>query len=124
MMILRMTQRFWLLLVLLLLLLAFVPRFSNAQSIGLESRISRLEAEIFQLRSRLSNLESQVSRVNQPSRTPASTPTPAPQIPSPNRTTVPPSPEMFDRLATLVIELKERVQTLETQVAALEAEQN
>jgi len=119
-MILRMTQRFWLLFLLLLLLLVFVPRFSNAQSIGLESRISRLEAEIFQLRSRLSNIESQVSRVNQPSRTPSSTPTP--QIPSPRQTKIPPSPEMFDRLATLVIELKERVQTLEDKVAELEAQ--
>jgi len=120
MIILRMTQRFWLLWLLLLLLLVFVPRFSNAQSIGLESRISRLEAEIFQLRSRLSNLESQVSRVNQPSRTPSSTPTP--QIPSPRQSKIPPSPEMFDRLATLVIELKERVQTLEDKVAELEAQ--
>jgi len=120
MMILRMTQRFWLLFLLLLLLFAFVPRFTNAQSIGLESRISRLEAEIFQLRSRLSNLESQVSRSNPPSRTPSSTPTP--QIPSPRQTKIPPSPEMFDRLATLVIELKERVQTLEDKVADLEAQ--
>lgn len=34
----------------LLLVLGFVliPRFSNAQSIGLESRLSRLEAEVFQ----------------------------------------------------------------------------
>ncbi|MFB6276595.1 MAG: hypothetical protein ABEI32_10695 [Halothece sp.] len=119
MMILRITPRFWLLCLLLILLLALVPRFSNAQGIGLESRMSQLESEIFQLRSRLSNLESQISRANPPSRQPSQ----RPDIPSPSprRQTIPPSDEMFDRLATLVIELKERVQTLEKKVAKLEA---
>ena len=118
MMILRIAQRFWLLCLLLLLLFTFIPRFSNAQSIGLESRISRLETELFQVRSRLSNLESQISRVERPAPTPS--PTRSPQRSSPRQPTISPSPEMFDRLATLVIELKERIQTLETKVAALE----
>jgi len=104
-------------LVCLLLVLGFVliPRFSNAQSIGLESRLSRLEAEVFQLRSRLSNLESQISRVDRSA--------PSPSLPSLRQQTINPSSEMFDRLATLVIELKERVQTLEAKVFQLEENQ-
>lgn len=115
-------RRFWFLCFLLLALSVLIPRLSQAQSIGLESRISRLEGEIFQLKSRLSNLESQVSRVDQPPRTPS--PNRSPPIPSPRQQTIPPSEEMFDRLATLAIELKERVQTLEKKVAALEAQDN
>lgn len=116
-----MRQRFWLLCLLFLLLgFTIIPRLSQAQSIGLDSRISRLEAEIFQLRSRLSNLESQRSPVDRS----ASNPPPSPTIPSSPRQTTPPSPAMFDRLATLTIELKERVQTLEQKVAALEKKQN
>ncbi|PSO50361.1 MAG: hypothetical protein BRC33_03440 [Cyanobacteria bacterium SW_9_44_58] len=92
-----MTPHFWLLCLLLILLLALVPHFSNAQTIGLESHISQLE--------------SQLSRTDPPSHRPSQ----APEIPSPSprQPMIPPSDEMFDRLATLVIELKERVQTLE-----------
>ena len=116
-MILRITQRFWLIALLFLLLFAFLPQISNAQNARLESQISRLESDIFQIRSRLSNLESQISRVDRSSRTPS----PTPQLPSPDqRTSIPPSDAMFDRLATLVIELKERIQVLEKKVAALE----
>ena len=97
----------------LVLALVLIPRLSNAQSIGLESRLSRLESEVFQVRSRLSNLESQISRVDRA----------APSLPSPRQQTINPSSEMFDRLATLVIELKERIQNLEAKVSQLEENQ-
>ncbi|NJR40674.1 MAG: hypothetical protein HC781_19895 [Leptolyngbyaceae cyanobacterium CSU_1_4] len=82
----------------------------------LESRISRIELENTTLRSRISQLESQVSRLSSgagvefspavPDRSPAAT---SPLADDPT----------FKRLATLVIELKERVVEVENQVAAI-----
>jgi len=90
-------------------------------SVSLESRLSRVESDNFQLRSLLTNIESQLTTLRGQS---------SPQIPIPIRPSAPPVPPrtnrqitssdpMFDRLATLVIELKQRVQALEVQVAQL-----
>ncbi|HBB34927.1 MAG TPA: hypothetical protein DDZ80_06815 [Cyanobacteria bacterium UBA8803] len=98
-----------------------LPRLTLAQSSAvLESRISRLESENFQLRSQISRIESQLSALSGRS---------LPQSPTPNQPAPPVTPRtsrqalssdpMFDRLATLVIELKERIQVLEQQVAEL-----
>lgn len=117
-------KRIWIICLALALTFVFLPRLSLAQSTArLDARISRLEAENFQLRARLNRLESQISRVSRQT---------SPQVTPPRRTeTAPPvSPSpgplsddpMFERLATLVIELKERIQTLEQQVAELQAE--
>lgn len=99
------------------------PLLASVSTARLESRISRVEAQNFQLRSRLNRLESQLARA---SRSPSSPGTPrrAPEIdlpspPPPLGTPISDDP-MFDRLATLVIELKERIQTLEKQVAELQ----
>ncbi len=83
----------------------------------LESRLSRIELENATLRSRISQLESQVSRLNSnagidfspslPNDRPASAASPLADDPT------------FKRLATLVIELKERVVAVEKQVAAI-----
>lgn len=110
----------------LALILGFVllPRLTLAQAPGLlESRMARIEAENFQLRSQVSRIESQLAQL---SGRPLSSPqkpspnSPAPQISSrTNRRQVSSSDPMFERLATLVIELKERVQSLESQVAEL-----
>ena len=93
-----------------------------AQSSGaLESRLSRVESDNFQLRSQISNLETQIAALKGQS---------APQTPIPITSISPPVPPranrqitsadpMFDRLATLVVELKQRVQALEAQVAQL-----
>lgn len=89
-------------------------------SSALESRVSRLESDNFQVRSQLSRLESQLGQLS--GRSPSQTPTPsrsAPQVPPRATRQVSSSDPMFDRLATLVIELKERVQALEAQVAQL-----
>jgi cell division protein FtsB len=88
---------------------------------GLESRLSRLEADNFQMRSQISRLESQLYTLggrSLPPQTPSSN-RPAPSVPPRANRQVSSSDPMFDRLATLVIELKERVQALEAQVAEL-----
>lgn len=86
----------------------------QAQSLGgLDSRIGRLEAENSALRSRVSRLEAQLSGGGGRGRT---TPAP-PQARQPVRSSDP----MFDRLATLAIEQKERMDRLEARLAAIEA---
>ena len=90
-------------------------------SAALESRISRVESDNFQLRSQLSNLESQISAIKgqSSSQTPIPiTPQAPPVVPRTNRQVTSSDP-MFERLATLVIELKQRVQALENQVPQL-----
>lgn len=83
----------------------------------LSSRISRLESENNALRSRLSHLESQVSRVSADIGLDYTDSSQgeilAPEAPRS-------SDPMFDRLATLAIELKERIVALEEQVADLQ----
>ncbi|NJN86226.1 MAG: hypothetical protein HC881_07820 [Leptolyngbyaceae cyanobacterium SL_7_1] len=76
---------------------------------SVSTRISRLESENSMLRSRLSRLESDVARLGRGAGVDLS---PAP-LPAPAGTTAEPT---FDRLATLVIELRERIVALEQQV--------
>ena len=109
----------------LILVLAILPSRIKAQGLSnLESRISTVEADNFQLRSRLDRIESQLARLTNRSLSSRSELNrPAPLIPSRlNRQRVSADP-MFDRLATLVIELKERVNALEAQVAELKRQQ-
>lgn len=100
-------------LIFLTILAVFIvsSRQTVAQSSLLDSRVSRLEADIFQLRSQINQLQAQSGRNNPIPNRPATT---TPRIN--NRRS---SDPMFDRLATLVIELKERIQVLEAQVAQL-----
>ena len=102
----------------------FSSRTLAQSSAGLESRLSRLEAENFQMRSQISTLEAQISalRGQSPSQTPSSIRPVAPSVPSRANRQVSSSDPMFDRLATLVIELKERVKALEAQVAELKGQ--
>ncbi|MFE1747431.1 hypothetical protein [Coleofasciculus sp. H7-2] len=95
--------------------IALVPKQTLAQETSyLESRISRLEAETYQLRSQINQLQSQVLGLNQSTSQRTGSTKPAPPIaPRANR---PASADpMFDRLATLVIELKQRINKLEAQ---------
>ncbi len=105
-----------------MLLLAVLPSCTAAQAYPdmLESRVSRLEADNYQLQSRINQLESQISGLSQlPSRNSGSI-RQAPQVsPRLGRGALSGDP-MFDRLATLVIELKERVYKLEAQVVQLQ----
>jgi uncharacterized protein YceH (UPF0502 family) len=116
-----MVKRIGVLCLALILGFAILPRLTLAQSsAGLESRISRLEADNFQMRSQIGRLESLLTA--QSGRAVVQSPTPnrpAPQLPPRQNRQVSSSDPMFDRLATLVIELKERIQALEAQVAEL-----
>lgn len=121
-----MVNKFYILCLALILGLVISHDRVMAQStIGLESRLSRLEAENLQLRSQLSTIQSQLYQLNGRSPSPGTTPIrPAPPTvgtPAPRRPGNQPlsSDPMFQRLANLAIELKERVQALEAQVAQL-----
>ncbi len=83
---------------------------------SLQSRVSRLESDNYRLRSRLNRLESQLKRGSLSSSLDNQEP-----IGLPSSSSAPSiEKQMFDRLATLVIELKERVKDLELRVDALE----
>ena len=98
---------------LILVVVIMAPLTLAQETSYLESRISRLEAENYQMRSLITQLDAQVDALQQSGASRRS-----PTVPSITRTT-PSSDPMFDRLATLVVELKQRVQALETQVAQL-----
>lgn len=114
-----MVRKIELLCLVLILEIALVPKQTLAQgSSYLESRISRLESETYQLRSQINQLQSQVLGVNQSTQRTGSTKPAPPIAPRGNR---PASADpMFDRLATLAIELKQRINKLEAQVAELQ----
>jgi BMFP domain-containing protein YqiC len=95
-------------------------------SLDMSARISRLESEFFMVRSQINSLESQVSRLNNRLDFAQIRQSPEPAIvPLPQRETVEsPNKQQFDRLATLLIELKEQINTLETRFSQLEAQFN
>ncbi len=90
----------------------FLPEKASAQ---LDARLSRLESEVTLLRSSISRLETSLSRVDR-GNIPALPTTPRSDRPPTYRSDDP----MFDRLATLAIELRERIDNLEGRVSALE----
>ncbi|NJL46982.1 MAG: DUF342 domain-containing protein [Leptolyngbyaceae cyanobacterium SM2_5_2] len=101
--------------VLLGLLLWFgLGSYGAAQSEArLESRLNRLESELGRLRSQMSRVEHQLAIPNRPAAPPQPLPSPALLEPS--------LEEQFNNLATLAIELKQRVQQLEGRVEQLES---
>jgi uncharacterized protein YceH (UPF0502 family) len=98
----------------LILLLVFAAQpFVVAQSSNLEARIARLETENLQMRIRIDRLES-MSGVSRPSA--RNSPLPA-ESSAPSQLSS--TDSKFERLATLVIELKERVNALEKRFTQL-----
>ncbi len=94
-------------------------------SSDLGPRVSRLESEILNLRTQIYRLESQISSA---SRSSPQRSAPPPRAAAPEEEPrlyrpISPTDPMFDRLATLVIELKQQVSQLENRVSALEAAQ-
>ena len=83
---------------------------------GVDSRVSRLEAEIMSLRGQVNQLQSQVARLSNSGGSAPRIEAPEPQYSPPNSI----SKSMFDRLATLVIELKERMDSIDQRVRVLE----
>jgi len=103
-------------LALVLVLIIWGGLFSNtASSQQVESRLNNLQADFNRVESRLNQIESQLYQNR--------------QAPSTRTTLTPRQPtgrgnerdKMFDRLATLVVELKQQVNTLEKRIAKLEA---
>ncbi|MBW4515675.1 MAG: hypothetical protein KME11_10665 [Timaviella obliquedivisa GSE-PSE-MK23-08B] len=100
-----------------ILFLWFSWHVTPAQSTTqVESRISRIELENTNLRSRISQLESQVSRLSSGAGVDFS-----PTVPDRLSSAASPLADdpTFKRLATLVIELKERVVAVENRVAPI-----
>lgn len=112
-------KRFWLVVsVLVLGILLWGGILQNSvSSEQYDSRVSNLEADLNRLETRVLRIE---SLLNQNRRVPPASTAQTPSSRSPK--TVPPQERisMFDRLATLVVELKQQVNALEGRVAKLE----
>ena len=119
-----MVKKTWLFCLALILLFTVLSRWAVAQSsFGLESRLSRLEGDNLLLRSQLSRLESQVyqfsNRPDSSQRNQANTPPPPLVPPRLDRRASTRDP-IVDRLATLLVELRQRINKLEARIAAVE----
>lgn len=100
----------------LCLLLILTGCTTARASTQLESRLSNLEVDVSHLQNQVDHLESQLHRSSQLRAQPQLT---SPQL-KPEKS-ISPTDSMFDRLATLVIELKERLNNLEARLSKLEA---
>jgi hypothetical protein len=95
------------------LILVSLQAFSPTQAqVSVDSRINRLESDLAGIRSQLNQLSG--------SRPSAGVNVPTPSVPAGSRRTAYLSNSQFDRLATLVVELKERINNLEARVGRLE----
>lgn len=106
-------------LVALLLLLPLQSSAIAQSTSGLSARLSRLESQNTTLRAEVSRLSSQVSRLSSAAGIRFAQPV-SPNANSPAQGTSSSDP-MFDRLATLAIEQKERMDQLEARLNALES---
>jgi hypothetical protein len=101
----------------LLLLFCWQTSSTAQTTTQLESRLSRLEFENDSLRSSLSQIQAQLSRLNPNARIDISPGSPASgRAPATSALAEDPT---FKNLATLVIELKERVVVLENQIGSI-----
>ncbi|MBE9210374.1 hypothetical protein IQ244_28505 [Nostoc sp. LEGE 06077] len=102
-----------------LVIIIWAGLFSRtASSQQTESRLNNLQADFNRMESRLNQIESQLGNTRQSpnSRTTIT-------VPQSSRRNLSQSErdKMFDRLATLVVELKQQVNTLEQRIAKLES---
>lgn len=105
-------------LTLLLVIVAWTWLISAPASSQTQSQINALEVDLNGIESRLNRIEAQL---NQLGRFAPPTATPPPSRSNSGRNTPLSRDQMFDRLATLVIELKQQVNKLETRVSKLES---
>ena len=105
-------------LTLLLVIVAWTWLISAPASSQTQSQINALEVDLNGIESRLNRIEAQL---NQLGRFAPPTPTLPPSRSNSGRNTPLTRDQMFDRLATLVIELKQQVNKLETRVSKLES---
>lgn len=89
-----------------------------ALSQQVEARLYNLEANLNRVQVRLNQIESVLNRNRSPS---SRLPVTLPQPQRNNRRNVSQQDAMFDRLATLVVELKQQVNKLEARVSKLES---
>ncbi|MGF1937452.1 MAG: hypothetical protein RM347_024210 [Nostoc sp. ChiQUE02] len=103
----------------ILLTIIWAGLFPNtALSQQVESRINNLEADFNRIESRLNQIESQLGQSRQ---SPSSRTTLTPRQSTGSRGNLSQQDRMFDRLATLVVELKQQVNKLEERVGKLES---
>jgi len=102
-----------------LVMIISIGLFPNtASSQQVESRLNNLEADFNRVESRLNQLEGQLGQGRQ-SPSPRTTLTPRQSTGS--RGNISQQDRMFDRLATLVVELKQQVNKLEERVSKIES---
>ncbi|MEA5597244.1 hypothetical protein [Rivularia sp. UHCC 0363] len=107
-----------LLLTVILVILIWGGLLSDKAVSGLlESRLSNLESNVYRLESQISRIETQINRSG--SSLP-NIPNNLPSQPPMRRLSQSERDKMFDRLATLVIELKQDVKQLQKRVSQLE----
>ncbi|MBN3962542.1 hypothetical protein [Nostoc sp. NMS8] len=95
---------------------SFFSKTASSQQV--ESRINNLEADLNRVESRLNQIESQLGKTRQSS---SSRTTLTPRQSTGSRGNLSQQEPIFDRLATLVIELKQQVNKLEERVANIES---
>lgn len=89
--------------------------FANPAASQAQSRINALEVDLRGVKTRLNRIEAQLNQSRD-----VQVPTPPTITSSPRTTPVQNREQMFDQLATLVVELKQQVNQLETRVTNLE----
>ncbi|MBD2777437.1 hypothetical protein [Iningainema tapete] len=94
---------------------------NTASSQQIESRISTLEADINRLESQVNQLQAQLGNQGRTSPSPRTNITPTGEPRSRRNLSTQERDRMFDRLATLVVELKQQVNKLETRLSKLES---
>lgn len=93
-----------------------------ASSQQVQSRVNALFVDINRIESRLNRIEAQLNqRGTESPRASSSSPPPYPSNLGRNRQPQLNRDEMFDRLATLVIELREQIRELEARVSKMES---
>ncbi|GAX35448.1 hypothetical protein [Nodularia sp. NIES-3585] len=102
-----------------LVIIVWMGLLSNpASSQQIESRFNNLQADFHRIESRLRRVESQLHQIGKPS-SPRTSLTP-PQ-PTDAERNLSPQEQKFDRLATLVVEIKQQVNKLEERVSQIES---
>ncbi|MCU0552428.1 MAG: hypothetical protein MUC48_24110 [Leptolyngbya sp. Prado105] len=99
-----------------ILLILFALQTSSpaqAQTGLIESRLARVESELVGIRSQINQLSASSPRLG------VSVPSPRTSLPAQRSSKF--TDSQFDRLATLVIESRDRIETLEAKVAKLES---
>ncbi|WP_144053724.1 hypothetical protein [Baaleninema simplex] len=103
----------------IVLAIAIAISVAPALASSVESRVSRLESDLWQLRSQVRQLSSQVSRLGNSRPNPAPEPLEIPSERLPSGSILADDP-MFERLATLVVEQKRRLDAIEERLEVLE----